>query len=239
MNGAVEISGWDRDTVEITGTKYAATEQLLRSMRIDVQQSADAIRVRTIPPSGTRGNMGARYTIRVPRRVELERIASSNGHVEARDLEGPARIRTSNGGVRASNTKGMLEIETSNGSIDVNDHFGGVTAHTSNARVHVDLTDPEPNRPIRLESSNGGITLKLRSLKGNNIRLSTSNASINLSLPEDAGAQLRANTSNGHVRSDLPLQGTIAKSHADGKLGAGGPYIELSTSNGGINLQKL
>jgi hypothetical protein len=86
MNGAVEISGWDRDTVEITGTKYAATEQLLRSMRIDVQQSADAIRVRTIPPSGTRGNMGARYTIRVPRRVELERIASSNGHVETRDL---------------------------------------------------------------------------------------------------------------------------------------------------------
>lgn len=239
MNGSVEITGWDRDTVEITGVKYAATEELLRSIKIDVQPAADSIRIRTIPPSVRRGNMGAKYTIRVPRRVELERVVSSNGSVQTRDIDGPSRIRTSNGTVRASNTKGSMEIETSNGGIDINGHSGAITGHTSNGRVHVELSDPEQGRPIRLESSNGGITLRMRELNGNSIRLSTSNASINLALPENAGAQLRASTSNGHVQSDYAVQGTIRKNHADGKIGAGGPFMELTTSNGSINLQKL
>lgn len=239
MNGSVEISGWDRDTVEITGAKYAATEDLLKATRIDIQQSSDGIQIRTIRPSGLRGNGGARYTIRVPRRVELDRIVSSNGHVEARDLEGSARIRTSNGAVRVNNSKGPLDIETSNGGIDVNDHAGAVTGRTSNGHIRVDLSNPEQGKAVRLESSNGGITLKMRSLNGNNIRMSTSNARIDLTLPENANAQLRASTSNGSFHTDLPVQGNITKNHADGKIGSGGPYVELSTSNGSINLQKL
>ena len=239
LNGSVEVTGWDKDSIEITGAKYAATEDLLRALKIDIQQSSDAIDIRTVRPSSVRGNYGARYRLRVPRRVALERIASSNGHVEARDIEGPARIRTSNGGVRILNTKGSLEIETSNGSIDVNDHRGAITGHTSNARVNVDLTEPEQGTPIRLESSNGGISLKVRSFNRNSIRLSTSNASINLTLPDNAGAQLRADTSNGHISSDLPVQGTMKKNHADGQIGAGGPSVDLSTSNGSISLQRL
>jgi DUF4097 and DUF4098 domain-containing protein YvlB len=239
LNGSVEVTGWDKDTIEITGAKYAATEDLLRALKIDIQQSSDAVSIRTVRPSATRGNYGARYRLRVPRRVQLERLTSSNGHVEARDIEGPARIRTSNGGVRITNTKGDLEIETSNGSIDVNDHSGSITGHTSNARVSVDLSDPEQGRPVRLESSNGGINLKMRSFNRNSIRLSTSNASINLALPDNAGVQIRADTSNGHISSDMPVQGTMKRTHADGQIGAGGPSVELSTSNGSISLQRL
>ena len=106
------------------------------------------------------------------------------------------------------------------------------------ADIRVDLSNPEQGRPIRLESSNGGITLKMRELNGNSIRLSTSNASISLALPENAGAQLRASTSNGRVQSDLPVQGKIKKNHADGKIGAGG-LTSISTSNGSINLQRI
>jgi Putative adhesin len=240
MNGSVEIKGWDRDTVEVTGVKYARSEDSLRALKIDIQQGPDYIRVRTVPPSGPRrGGMGARYTISVPRRAELDRIVSSNGRVEVRDVDGPARLRTSNGAVRAMNTKGVLEIETSNGGIDIVDHHGAVTGRTSNGRIQAELSDPEQGRPIRFESSNGGITLRLRALNGNNVRLSTSNASINLALPGNAGAQLRADTSNGQIRSDLPLQGSISKRTAEGRIGAGGPQLELSTSNGSINLERL
>jgi DUF4097 and DUF4098 domain-containing protein YvlB len=239
LNGSVEISGWDRDTIEVTGAKYAATEDLLKATRIDIQQSADGVQIRTIRPSGPHGNVGARYTIHVPRRVELDRIVSSNGHVEARDLDGAARIRTSNGAVRVNNSKGALDVETSNGGIDVNDHVGAVTGRTSNGHIRVDLSNPEQGKPVRLESSNGGVTLKMRSLNGNSIRVSTSNAKIDLTLPENANAQLRASTSNGSFHTDLPVQGSISKNRADGKIGSGGPYVELTTSNGSISLQRL
>ena len=229
-----------RDTVEITGVKYAATEELLR---VDANRRPVRRRLRAHPNDSAqcarRGNLGARYTIRVPRRTELERVVSSNGMFRRATSKGRREFDTSNGPSARNNTRGALEIETSNGSIDVNDHTGAITGHTSNGRVQVDLSNPEQGRPIRLESSNGGITLKMRSLNGNNVRLSTSNASINLALPENAGAQLRASTSNGHVQSDLPVQGKIEKNHADGKIGAGGPYVELTTSNGSINLQRI
>jgi DUF4097 and DUF4098 domain-containing protein YvlB len=239
-NGSVEITGWDRDSVDIVGTKYASNDELLRSLKIDIQHDANSVTIRTIRPTGSfRGNMGAKYVIRVPRRAVLERIVSSNGHVETRDVEGSARIRTSNGAVRTTNTMGPLEIETSNGSIDVNGHKGAITGNTSNGRISVDLDNPERDRPIRLGSSNGGITLKMRELNGNSIRLTTSNATITLALPDRAGAQLRATTSNGRIKSDLQLQGEVTKSRAEGKIGSGGPYVELSTSNGSINLERL
>jgi hypothetical protein len=240
QNGSIEITGWDRDTVDITGTKYASNNDLLKSLKIDIQHDADSISIRTVRPTPNfRGNLGAKYVIRVPRRVVLERVISSNGHVETRDVDGPARIRTSNGAVRSTNTVGVLEIETSNGAIDVNGHKGAITGQTSNGRISVDLANPERDRPIRLSSSNGGITLKMNELNGNSIRLSTSNASITLALPNSAGAQLRATTSNGRINSDLNVQGEVTKSRAEGKIGSGGPYVELTTSNGSINLQRM
>jgi DUF4097 and DUF4098 domain-containing protein YvlB len=239
-NGSVEISGWDRDTVDIVGTKYASNDDLLKLLKIDIQHDADSVSIRTIRPTGSfRGNLGAKYVIRVPRRVVLERITSSNGHVETRDIEGPARIRTSNGAVRSTNTVGSLEIETSNGAIDVNGHRGAITGNTSNGRISVDLSNPERDRPIRLGSSNGGITLRMREMNGNSIRLTTSNASITLALPDQAGAQLRASTSNGRISSDLNVQGEVTKTRAEGKIGSGGPYVELTTSNGSINLERM
>ena len=240
MNGSVEIAGWDRDSIEIRGTKYASTEENLRAMKIDIQRGADYVNIRTIRPSSTRwGNLGAKYTIRVPRRVDLERIISSNGHIEVRDVEGPGRLRTSNAHVRVADAKGNFEIETSNGHIEAIGHSGAINGHTSNAHVTAELRDPERGKPVRLESSNGSIKVRMNQLNDNSIRLSTSNASITLALPENAGAQLRASTSNASVRTDLPLNGRVEKHSAEGKLGAGGPYIDLTTSNGGINIDKL
>ena len=95
LNGSVEITGWDQSTVDISGTKYAEEESMLRSMRIDAGQSGNTVRVRTERPEPRRWNCGARYTIRVPRRTELSRIQSSNGSLRIEDVEGPADLTTS------------------------------------------------------------------------------------------------------------------------------------------------
>jgi hypothetical protein len=114
-NGSVEISGWDQDTVDISGTKYARTPELRDALKIEIDHTADTVHIRTVRPSDRRGSMGAKYIIKVPRRTELERIASSNGSIHTLDLEGPARLKTSNGAVRAENLRGSLDVQTSNG----------------------------------------------------------------------------------------------------------------------------
>jgi DUF4097 and DUF4098 domain-containing protein YvlB len=258
-NGSVEISGWDQDTVDISGTKYARTPELRDALKIEIDHSSDSVNIRTVRPSDRRGNMGAKYIIKVPRRTQLERIVSSNGSIHALDVQGPARLKTSNGSVRAENLRGALDAQTSNGGIDVQNLEGSAALHTSNGRVHAEdvrgsveadtsnggihirLAKPEAGRAIKLETSNGPIELTMDSYDQNEIHASTSNGGITIHLPEHIGANLNAHASNSSISTefDVATQGTLEKHHLEGKIGAGGPAIELSTSNGSIRLMKL
>src|SRR5258708_40228324 len=65
FNGSVEISGWDKDTVDITGTKYASTESRLHEIHIDVMPSTGLVSVRTSrPPVPHRAHARAPTTVR-------------------------------------------------------------------------------------------------------------------------------------------------------------------------------
>ncbi len=260
LNGPVEISGWERDLVQIDGTKYASSPELLKSLSIDIVATGDTVRVRTVRPSRRRGGMGASYVIRVPRRTELERIISSNGSLRVEGIESAARLRTSNGSVRVAGLKGSLEAHTSNASVEVRDQQGDATIETSNGSVHAEgirgafsattsnasvsarLIEPQAHSPLRLHSSNGSITLTIERMSDNEIHATTSNASITVRLPAAPNARLSAHTSNSSVQSDFDLTlkgGTVSRSHLEGVLGGGGPLIELSTSNAGIKILKL
>jgi DUF4097 and DUF4098 domain-containing protein YvlB len=259
FNGSIEITGSDQDTVDISGVKYAGTQELLNAMKIDVVQSGNSLSIRTVRPSERRGNMGAKYVIKVPRKIELERISSSNGGIRVTDTEGGARLRTSNGGIHALNLKGSLDAQTSNGGVEVQDLEGSAVLRTSNGRVqaegvrgaleaetsnggiNVHLAKAEAGRPVKLDTSNGSIDLTVDTTNKNDVHASTSNAGITVHMPASIAARVRAHTSNGSISSDfdVQVQGQITKHSLEGTIGGGGPLLDLSTSNGGIHLEKL
>jgi len=259
FNGSIEIAGSDQETVDISGVKYAGTQELLDAMKIDIVTTGDSVQIRTIRPSERRGNMGAKYVIKVPRKVELERISSSNGGIHLNDILGSARLRTSNGGVHANNLKGNLDVSTSNGGIEVEDLEGSAVLKTSNGRVRADnvrgqleadtsngginvhLAKADSGHPIRLDTSNGSIDLTVDQPTQNDVVASTSNAGITVRLAPTLGARVKAHTSNGSISTDFDVkaQGQISKHSLEGTIGDGGPLLELSTSNGSIHLQKL
>src|SRR6266700_4016664 len=43
FNGSVEITGWDQDKVEIDGSRYASTPELLDAIRVDVAVNGDSV----------------------------------------------------------------------------------------------------------------------------------------------------------------------------------------------------
>src|ERR1035441_9984657 len=113
FNGSIELTGWEQNSVEVNGTKYASTRSALDSIKIDVSSPSGSVRVRASKLSDFHHNMGARFTVRVPRRTLLDLISTSNGHVRIEDVDGNARLRTSNGAIRVSRLKGELEARTS------------------------------------------------------------------------------------------------------------------------------
>ena len=256
FNGSVEISSWNENSVQIDGTKYGPTPELRDAVKIDISAQPDTIYIRTIRPSERRGNMGARYLIKVPRQTVLERVVTTNGSLRASGGEGAARMRTTNGSVRAEDIRGALDAQTTNGGIEVRAQNGPATLRTTNGRIRAEdvrgaleaattnggitaqVAAVEAGRPIRLETSNGGVELSLDAVNRSDVRISTTNGGITLHLPEKINARLIAVTSHSTVKSDFDVrtEGATSKNRLEGLIGSGGPTFELTTSNGGIRI---
>jgi DUF4097 and DUF4098 domain-containing protein YvlB len=257
FNGSVEISGWDQEIVDISGTKYGHSPEEADSIKVDTSHTPDSVSIRVVRPSLRSGNTGARFVIKVPRGALLDRVTTSNGAIRTLDGIGPARLKTSNGMIRVQGLRGSLDAQTSNDSIELSDIDGDIKAHTSNGRIRTDrlrgtldaITSnasihaklDQANGTVHLESSNGPIDLSLPANSSSDVRIHTNNDTITLHAPEPLNARISARTSNGSVSSDfeLQIQGEFSKNHMEGKIGSGGPLFDLTTSNGSIRLLRM
>lgn len=256
-NGSVEVSGWDKNEVDISGERYAPTEEYLRALKVDVQASAMAVRIRTVKPSraGWSGpSGGVKYLIRVPKNTLLDRIESTNGSLRVEDVRGNALLRSTNGAVRLYRAEGSYDVHTTNGSIEFAVHKGDVKARTTNGGIRADgltggLTAETTNgsirarlmntanQPVRLETTNGGIEVTMETQPAG-IQASTTNGGITVTLPADLKASIRAN-SGSSVTSEFPMSGDVEKKRVRGTINGGGPMLDLSTNNGRIRIERL
>lgn len=259
FNGAVEITGWDRDMVEIDGAKYGPSPEAADALRIDISNTPTAIDIHVNRPSDFRGNRGARFTLKMPRKAMLDHVASSNGSIVVQGATGPTSLHTSNGSIRVENfddnvdartSNGPIELmdiggeviaSTSNGRIRVDDLRGSLDAHTSNSSITANLAGAHPSRSLRLETSNGSVDLTLPVGFDRGVHVNTSNAPITLRVPDGVNAHILARTNNSSISSDfeMKVQGVVNKNNLDAAIGAGGPLLDLNTSNGQIRLRRL
>jgi hypothetical protein len=259
FNGSVEITGWDRDMVEIDGAKYGPSPEAADALRIDISDTPTAIEIQVNRPSDFRGNRGARFSVKMPRKAVLDRVVSSNGSIVVEGATGPTSLHTSNGSIRVENfddnvdartSNGQIElidvggeaiVSTSNGRIRVDDLKGSLDAHTSNSSIIASVAGAHPSRSLRLETSNGAVDLTLPVGFDRSVRANTSNAPITLRMPDGINAHVFARTNNSSISSDFEMrvQGVVNKNNLDAAMGTGGPLLDLSTTNGPIRLRRL
>ncbi|HME09578.1 MAG TPA: DUF4097 family beta strand repeat-containing protein [Bryobacteraceae bacterium] len=261
FNGAIEISGGEGNTVDVSGTKYANRREALNEIKVDMTASSGSVRIRTEHPDfWNGGGGGVRYAIRVPKKMLLDRIQSSNGLIQVDDVEGSARLRTSNGTIRVSDVKGELNADTSNGRIEIRGLDGNASLHTSNGTIDAEashgrfearttngkidarLSDPAADSTVRLETSNGHVELRLDGKNVPDVHVRSSNSGIVLYLPASANARVQAHTTGGSIRSDFAGVSSERESRhsqdAEGTIGTGGHILDLETRNGSIEILK-
>ncbi len=254
FNGAIEITPWDQATVDISGTKYAPSESEADAMTVGIDHTATTVSIHVPHQYDWHGNRGVHFEIKVPRGTVLERIVTSNARIHAVEGIGPGRFKSSNGTIDVEKFRGALDIETSNGRINLDDVQGDITARSSNGRVRADgirgsLAAQTSNssihasllaadRDVRAETRNGAIDLILPGGLTQDVRASTSNSSITVRLGDPANARISARTSNSSVTSDFDAQmhGEMRRNEMEGAIGAGGPLLELTSSNGPIRI---
>lgn len=157
-------------------------------------------------------------------------------------------VETSDGSIEAGNLQKGIEVDTSNGTLDIHDVVGGVDAHTSNGTVAVQNVQGE----VELASSNGAITLdnidgKLSAKSSNgkitinsaitgDWKCSSSNGKIIVGLPAVTDAKITADTSNGSLKGNVQWDSEGDEDHGTAVLGSGTHEVSLSTSNGSITV---
>jgi hypothetical protein len=115
------------------------------------------------------------------------------------------------------------------GDASVTTSFSGVTLESIGGRIRVD-------------DQNGAISVTaVRPASGcRDISLKTSFSSIRVRIPDGVGYNLTARTSFGRVSSELPVTatGNIGGDYLTGMIGAGGCQLQLTDSNGSIEIAK-
>ncbi|MDP8201516.1 MAG: DUF4097 family beta strand repeat-containing protein [Candidatus Tenebribacter burtonii] len=250
INGTVNITGWDKDFVDVVVTKKTTHGSKALDMVDVIMMQKDDIILETKHLTKN-PKVTVIYEINVPKKLLLKNIRSSNGSINITDAGDTDIIQTSNGSINIRNCTGKITVNTSNGSITAEDIKGSVIAHTSNGRIRlenitgfVDAITSNGGIQIynvvsigNIKTSNGSIKAHIAKMS-NDVDIKSSNGSITLYLANSLDADIKASTSNGKIRlHDFTITAdNISKSYVSGFIGNGGNLIDLKTSNSNIHI---
>lgn len=162
INGSAEITGWDRNEVQIDATKSARDQQRLDEMKIIVDGSGESVSIKTEYPQGrTNNNPGSvHYVLHVPRSATLSKVDLVNGSLTVQQLGGEINANLINGSLKASDLSGRAKLSTVNGSIVANyaslNHVGDIKLSSVNGSIKLGLP-PSPDADIKASTVSGGI----------------------------------------------------------------------------------
>lgn len=176
-NGDVIMAGWDGDVLEINARKESNHgQEALDEVDIFID-IADEVVIRTEHPSGAR-KVTVDYDIKVPEDLLVSYIECSNGNITLEGVTGNPVLLSSNGIIQASNINGIVMARTGNGDIIIKAVKGLEDLITSNGNIEADL--PDLHEDIEIKTSNGSIKLALAPGLKVDLNAETSNGSISI-----------------------------------------------------------
>jgi DUF4097 and DUF4098 domain-containing protein YvlB len=216
-----------------------------------IQQNGNSIRIGYDLPEDLKRHVSIDYEITVPPDTTVQAHSGSgnldasgvsapvqaqtgSGDIRARDLGQGLKAQTGSGNIRAQNVAAPFTAQTGSGDIEATlTASGDVDAHTGSGRVSVRGI----KGAARIRTGSGDI--EADGSVGGPWQLHSGSGSIRLVVGSGAGFNLNVHTSSGSIHSDLPItvQGSMGKQQLQGKVGSGGPEVEVSTSSGDVDIR--
>jgi len=208
--GNVEITGWDRDSVEVVARSAAVERQRQRSAReysdrdlapeVEILERSGGLLVRTPTFEGPGRPPAVDFKVRVPNSIDLTGIRISEGNLDISDVFG------------------RLEVSVDQGDLLVSNYSGPVRATVATGNADIEVLDLREGDEITITARRGDIILRLES---------------------GAGAIVEADAPRGEVVSDFDLGKKLPASAVKGWIGQGGPNVILRASEGRIEIVKI
>jgi hypothetical protein len=161
---------------------------------------------------------------------------TSGGGIHVLGCEGKVKINTSGGGIEVVGGSGSLDGDTSGGAVSVKKFDGPVHVETSGGGI----TIVGATGKVEGSTSGGSIAAELTTPVSDTVKLESSGGGITVRMPADSAFNLDAETSAGNVHSEFAVAGAPKKErdHLKGQVNGGGKTVWLRTSAGSIHVKK-
>jgi DUF4097 and DUF4098 domain-containing protein YvlB len=245
LAGLIEVIGWDRDEVHITGELGADVEAL------EIDGDARKLSVHVRYPRKSRSVDESVLRLQVPAGAQLElkgvsadlHASGIGGMLTATSVSGairvtatPVRLRlnTVSGDIHARGATADAELRTVSGDIDAAGLSGQLKGETVSGDL---LLAGGPFAAVSAETVSGDVTLQLGLESAGTLRAATLSGDIVLRMADADNARISMKTFSGRLRNALMPVSNGDKRSLDYTVGSGSARVELSSFSGNIQIR--
>jgi DUF4097 and DUF4098 domain-containing protein YvlB len=254
VSGSLEITGWDRNQVRVTGTIGDDVREL------EVSGSGSSISIDLDVPDSwgrRRRDIDARLEISIPAGARLS-VETVSADVRVEEVTGSVELASVSGTIKVSGSPARAEVETVSGDIEVAGRQTAISAESVSGDIEltgaaqtVDASSVSGDIEVSagdieratFESVSGdldfagGLTAKAR------LHAEAHSGNTTLRLPADTSATWEVETFSGNVSNDFGPGPQKSSEHGPGKwlkftTGSGDARITVESFSGNVRLEK-
>lgn len=253
VSGSVEVRGWSRNQVEVTGELGSGVEELI------FERDGKDVLVKVKLHRYSSRNGSAELLINVPEASSLQ-VNTVSADIDVSDVKGEQRLETVSGDITADvygsevdagSVSGDIEVSGDNqvansrlhtvsGDIEVENLSGELRSETVNGEI--DVINGSFSR-LTGETVNGEMVFRIRLLDGGRVDIETVNGAVDLEFEGDVSARFDIETFNGAIRNCFGPEAVRTSKYAPGREltfteGGGSGRVTINTLNGSVRLCK-
>ncbi len=247
--GSVEVVGWDRPELEVTGTLARDAE------RCEVSGEAGNLRVRVVVPKRIREVEGSALTVKVPAgcRLDVDAVAASievsglTGRLELESVSGDVTVRGRPAALDADTVSGDLEVEAAPTGCQLESVSGDVTVSSATGSIEASSVSGDVVvaggvlERAELQTTSGNLRLAADLRGPGPFELESMSGAVVLEVPAAVVASFELETFSGEIDSALGPKPGRASEHGPGQelefsTGSGGPRVSASSFSGTVTL---
>jgi DUF4097 and DUF4098 domain-containing protein YvlB len=134
VSGTIEVRGWDRNEVQVTGTLGSGVE------RVDVDSSKGRTMIKVVLPRGSGTDTDADLEVSVPKGSSVE-VAAVSADVSSRGVLGTQRLKSVSGEVTADIHGSESEVSSVSGDVTVRGDGKPISLRVRSVSGSLDLTN--------------------------------------------------------------------------------------------------
>lgn len=250
--GSVEVQGWSRDEVEVTGELGSDVEELVFKR----DGNTTIVHVRS---DRHRGDISSDLVVRVPAGSAVN-VSGISTDIDVSGVEGALRLNSISGDIDVQAFGADVDVETISGDVSIEGE--GEENRTRAASVSGDvevqnlageiesgsvsgdvaIVNSRLDR-VQANSTSGDIFFHAALVGGGRMDLETINGEVDVELQEDVSARFDIDTFNGDIRNCFGPEPARTSQYTPGYElrfveGGGDARVTINTLNGDVRLCK-